>query len=203
MSNRTDNFNRADGALNGSTPSDGGSAWTDTAPSACSIASNQLRCGNMFSSWQPASLETSTAVGKISFVVKVLGNSGFGFRYVDSSNFWHVQVLSSGLGLYKRVAGTFTLYGSTYSGTISVGDTIEVEVTSGDVWTVKQNSTLRINPGTSDSAHNTATKLCVGGSSGSAKYDDMSFTDTSSAGGLAANPMRGGGAAAGPLWGYL
>lgn len=183
MSNRSDDFNRANGSLNGMTPSDGGSTWTDTASSGSSVASNQLRCGNMFAAWEPARLETSTAVGKISFVVKVLGNSGFGFRWVDTSNFWLVQVLSSGLGLYKRVAGTFTLYGSTYSGTISVGDTIEVEVTSGDVWTVKQNGTLRINPGTSDTQHNTATKLCVGGSSGSAEYDDMAFTDTSGGGG--------------------
>lgn len=200
MSNRTDNFNRANGNLGGSTPSDGGSTWVDS--TGITVSSNEVSLGDPFA-WSPASLEASTSVGKVSFVVRVLGNSGFGFRYVDSSNFWLVQVQSGSLGLYKRVAGTFTLYGSTYSGTISVGDTIEVEVTSGDVWTVKQNGTLRINPGTSDSAHNTATKICVGGYSGGAKYDDMSFTDTSSAGGLAANPMRGGGAAAGPLWGYV
>jgi hypothetical protein len=90
-----------------------------------------------------------------------------------------LQIQSTGLGIFKRVAGTFTAYGSAYSGTISVNDVIDFEVTSGDVWTAKQNGTLRINPGTSDSAHNTATKIGLANSSGSARYDDLSFTASS------------------------
>lgn len=175
---RSDDFNRANGALG--TPSDGGSAWVDAGGTG-SISSNEFLGINLFT-WTPAYLETSTTQGKISATVKALGNSGIGFRYVDSNNFWLVQIQSTGLGLYKRVAGTFTLYGSAYTGTISVNDVIEVEVTSGNVWTVKQNGTPRINPGTSDSAHNTATKLEMANYSGSARYDDMSFTDTASSG---------------------
>lgn len=177
MGNRADTFNRANvSSLSGSVPSDSGSAWVD-ASGAVGISSNEAAPVNLFA-WLPANLETSTSVGRLSILVRSLGNSGIGYRYVDSSNFWLLQIQSTGLGLYKRVAGTFTLYGSVYTGTISVNDTLELEVTSGDVWTVKQNGTLRVNPGTADSTHSTATKLCLAGNSGSAKYDDLVFTDT-------------------------
>lgn len=181
MANRADNANRANvSSLSGSVPSDGGSAWVD-ATSAVAINSNEFAPVNAFA-WAPANLETSTAVGKVSFIVRALGNSGFGFRYVDASNFWLIQVQSGSLGLFKRVSGTFTQYGSTYTGTISAGDSIEVEVTAGNVWTVKQNGTTRINPGTADSAHSSATKVCLAGFSGSARYDDLVFTDTAGGG---------------------
>lgn len=181
MGNRADDFNRANvSSLSGSTPSDGGSAWVD-ASGAVGIASNEAAPVNMFA-WLPANLETSTSVGRLSILVRSLGNSGIVYRYVGSSNFWLLQIQSGGLGIYKRVAGTFTQYGSTYTGTISVNDTLEFEVTSGNVWTAKQNGTLRINPGTADSAHSTATKLGMAGNSGSAKYDDLVFTDTASGG---------------------
>ena len=181
MSNRSDNANRANAAsLAGSVPSGGGSAWVDAA-GAVGITSNEFTPVNLFA-WSPANLETSTSVGKFSIVVRALGNSGIAYRYVDASNFWLLQVQSSGLGIYKRVGGTFTQYGPLYSGTISVGDTIEFEVTSGNVWTARQNGTLRINPGTADAAHSTATKLGIAGNSGSAKYDDVVFVDTAASG---------------------
>lgn len=200
MSNRSDDFNRANSGTLG-TPSDGGSNWVDGGGTG-SISSNEFLGINIFA-WTAAYLEASVTAGVISATVKALGNSGLVLRYVDGNNFWFANVYSTGLSVYKRVAGVNTLYGSSYSGTISVNDVIAFEVTSGDVWTVKQNGTLRINPGTSDTQHNTATKVGLVNYSGSARYDDLSFTESGGGGGLAANPMRGGGAAAVPLWGYL
>ncbi len=187
MANRSDNFNRADGALNGSTPSDGGSAWT--AEIGVSVASNEAQLGAPFA-WTPSWIEASSTTGRLSAVVRAIGNTVLVMRYVDVNNWWSVQILSNQLGVYKRVGGTFTGYGAVYNGTVSVGDTIEIEVTAGNVWTVKQNGTLRINPGTADSAHSTATKIGIAGFSGSGKFDDLVFTDTAGTAAGSSPPVR-------------
>lgn len=183
MASRADTFNRANGSLG--TPSDAGSAWVDAGGTG-SVSSNQFVGVNLFA-WTPAYLEASTAVASVAVTAKTFGNSGLIGRYVDANNFWLLQVQSGSLGLYKRVSGTFTQVGSTYTGTISANDVLLLDVTSGNAWTAKQNGTTRIGPTSADSTHSTATKWGLSNFSGAATYDDLSITDNAGGGGASAD----------------
>lgn len=200
MAARSDDFNRSDATLNGATPSDGGSAWSSD--TAVWVKSNQIGANSTIGGRFWAALETSASNGTVQHTVRTLAAAtAFGvlLRWADTNNFIGAYAYTGKLELYKRVAGTFTQIGSTYTGTISSGDVISLEATSGNALTLKQNGTTRCS-GT-DSAGSSNTKIGYDwfGADASLRGDDLSWTDASGAL-YVFNPISGfGGAAAQPL----
>lgn len=92
------------------------------------------------------------------------------FRYVDSTNYWFVENVSTGPALKKLVAGTYTTLGSTTT-PVAQDDVIRVEL-NGDNITVYRNGVVEIATVT-DSAHNTSTNhgLGVAGAT-TARFDE-------------------------------
>jgi hypothetical protein len=123
-------------------------------------------------------LEASSPTGEVQITYRsgTSTNSGVLARVVDSQNFILGQFTASSFLLFKRVSGTFTQIGSTFSATLAANDTIRVTA-SGNSLSLQVNGTTRIS-GT-DAAHNTATKWgFVENNGNTLRYDDFSFTDT-------------------------
>lgn len=190
MSNRADDFNRSNGALNGATPSDGGAAWTAVN---YSVNTNRIECTALGYAYEYAYLEASSSVGEASVTLAVKGQSiGPALRMGDGNSYFVLFVVGNQLQLYKRInSTTISQIGSTYSGTISAGDVIKLGVDSSNQFTGYQNGTARVGPVT-DSFNSTATKVGFVGYSNSAaaRLDDFSFTDLAG-GGSSVSPGAG------------
>lgn len=177
MGNRADSFDRANGGLLGSTPSDGGSVWIGG--STFNVTTNQA-VGSAGGSWIPVVLEASTTAVDVTATVKAVTNGGLVLRYADANNFILVQAQSTGLGAYRRVAGSFTQEGSLYSGTVAANSVIRAVLDSSNSLSVYLNGTLRIGPttvtaGSSNTKHGLVVFTAI-------TWDDFSLTDTASAG---------------------
>lgn len=182
MSNRSDNFDRTDGTIGGTTPSDGGSTWTSGGDA--QIKSNQLGSVTSGAARNWAKLEASASNGTAQVTAKVLAaGTGMGLlvRMADATNYIGAYIYSGKLELYKRVAGAFTALGSTYTGTISVNDVITLDVTSGSALTVKQNGTTRITATDSTGSTNTGVGFDWFQGDPSLRVDDFSWTDAAAA----------------------
>jgi hypothetical protein len=159
LTNRTDNFNRADSAVSLGTPSDSGSAWV--VPTASfGISSNQGYKANTASTHEVAYLESSVADVDVEVTLTAIGASAAGgvcARFADDSNYLHAQCGTGGTPVYlfKRVAGSFTQLGSTYGGTLVANDVMKLTC-NGSSLTVYINGVSRITA--TDSAGSTNTK---------------------------------------------
>lgn len=133
MSSRADNFNRAGSVtLNGSTPSDGGAAWTEE--SAGSIKTDTdgssgrvvaFDVGGTKAAWLESSATDHDVAG---LLVTNTADVGVIARVQDASNFYLWRVRSGGgnvTELYKCVGGSFTLL-ATGSLTAVSGDTLKI-----------------------------------------------------------------------------
>lgn len=180
MSNRSDTFDRSDSASALGTPSDAGSAWVANAGT-WGITSNLGYKVSANNNFQAASLECSSSVGTVEVTVTNVSNQGVVGRLVDASNFILGQIASSNfLAVYKRVGGTFTQIGSTYSGTTSDFDVVSMAIDASNNITLYQNGVSRVTG--NDSAHSTATKWGMMIYSTSSLMDDWSFTDAGGGG---------------------
>lgn len=179
MTDRVDNFNRADSAAALGTPSDGGSAWVATS-GGWGISSNQAY---QYSSTNHhvAYLEASVADVDVEVTITTRGtDSGLSARVVDDNNHLLVATSGSGVYLYKKVSGSFTLLGS-YGTAISDGDTIKLRCSGNDL-TVYVNGVSRITATESD--HNTATKHGLRNNDNTAaRWDNFSITGLGGGGG--------------------
>jgi hypothetical protein len=193
VTSRSDDFNRADNSSSLGTPSDGGSAWV-AASGTWGIASNQARKVASEATFQMAYLEASTTTAEVQGTCTTQANNGFVARFVDTNNhifFQFVGAVNGGPNAYiwKRVSGTYTQIGSTYTGAQNANDVWKGTVDSSNNLRLYQNGTQRVS-GT-DSAHSTATKygLCFREITG--RVDDFSITDTASAASII-GPLLGG-----------
>lgn len=175
MADRSDNFDRANSTSLG-TPSDGGSAWAGSS-STYGTTSNQAYLSGS-AGWNTAVwLEASSATGhaQITYISGTSVNSGILARIVDAQNFILGQFTGTAFFIFKRVAGTFTQIGPSFSGTLTANDVIRITA-SGNSLSLQVNGITRIS-GT-DAAHNTATKWgFVENNGNSIRYEDFSFTD--------------------------
>jgi hypothetical protein len=109
--------------------------------------------------------------------VSGITSGGIVARYADSSNFLMAQVQAGSLILWRRVAGTFTQIGSTYTGTISNSDVIKLTCNSANDLAVYQNGTSRVtgnhSAGSSNTKHGLVTYSGI-------TFDDFTVTDTAS-----------------------
>lgn len=183
MANRSDNFNRANNASAIGSPSDGGGTWT-TANGTFGITANTFY-RSVGAGYGFAWLDAAATAGTVSGLYSAAGGSGLIARVIDANNLFYLELNGGSIGLYKRLAGTFTQVGSTYWGGYNVGDSISLTVDSAGNWTAKRNATTIIT-GT-DNAHSSATSWGIGVTTNGAQWDDLSFAD----------PADGSGALAG------
>lgn len=177
MASRTDNFNRADGALNASTPSDGGSAWSAPTDNWRTI-SNEVREQNGASNsvcW----LDCGSADAEVQATmttVPVDGHMGVCCRVSDATHvlFFRYNVGGGQLELWKNDGGSFTSHG-TASYTASNGDVLKLTA-SGDTINCYVNGVLKIGPIT-DSFNNTITSHGLYSSvQNTGRMDDLAIT---------------------------
>jgi hypothetical protein len=183
--NRSDAFTRADGGLNGSTPTDGGGAWTASGNYA--VASNRMAFTATGTPGEVAWLESSLADGTYEATFPVLTGERFEmmFRYADMSNFWTAILYSDAnlMRLYKIVGGSDTLVTDNSSVTLVSGDAFQI-VLNGSAIDVRQNGVSRMT--TTDSALSTNTKHGFRSQGGNVvRVDDFSFTGGGGGGGAA------------------
>lgn len=158
MTNRTDNFNRADSNTALGTPSDGGSAWVAVSGT-WGILSNAAYKVNADNVNQEAYLESS--VSDVDVQVTIASGTTQGpsivARLADDNNYLNFLWLTDGVSLqmYKDVAGAFTQLGSTFTGTAAAGDVFKFTV-NGSSLTAFLNGVSRITA--TDSAGSTNTK---------------------------------------------
>lgn len=116
----------------------------------------------------------------------LLTNGGIAARVADNSNLLFLQArdFENDIVLWKRVAGTFTQIGSTYSGAVVDGDTLKLTVNASNSIGAYLNGTLRIGPVT-DSAGSANTKhgVMLYGFGTSNTVDTFSITDNAGAAG--------------------
>jgi hypothetical protein len=154
---RADTFDRANGALIGSTPSDSGAAWSGTGTWA--ITSNKANKTASANTLEFCWLEASEANVDVIGVLAFSGNSGVCGRVTDGNNCIYGRATSSGFYVYRVEAGTANLLSSNTGVAVADGDTITLSF-SGDNIILKQNGTARVT--TTSSFNNTATKHGLG-----------------------------------------
>jgi hypothetical protein len=133
MANASDNFNRANGNIGGTTASDGVSVWT-THVGTCQISSNRLN-GNGTSA--RCSVDVGASDGDCTLTIATAGGSGSNrhgilFRYVDASNYLYVRGNGTAYELNKVVAGTTTLVVGSLS-TVAAGDIIRINLSGSTI----------------------------------------------------------------------
>lgn len=177
MSNRTDDFNRADSTTTLGTPSDGGSAWS-VLSGTWGISTN--RGYNVSGGGQEvAVLESSAADVDVQITLQTFSsNVGLILRATDDSNYILLSIDGTA-ELYKRVGGSFTLLQGT-SVTPLTGETWKLTASGNTVKFykngVQQGTDQDVSGIGSDTkhgirAHNDSTS----------RLDDFSITDLTSA----------------------
>src|SRR5689334_12682212 len=106
MSNRSDDFNRADNASTLGTPSDAGSAWS-ALEGTWGISSNQAY--NPTADGQgTAALESSIADAQVQATLATSGGSGLIGRATDGNNYiLFARADASNVKIYSRVSSSF------------------------------------------------------------------------------------------------
>lgn len=177
MTDRVDNFNRADSTTALGTPSDAAGDWVAQSGT-WGISSNTAY---LVSSASNASAVLESSVSNVTASVKLATAStfvGLVARAADNSNYilaifnkTDTQVL-----LYKRVAGSFTQLGSTVFGvTINNGDTVSLTIDSANLIDAKVNGSSKIT--FTDSAGSTNTKCGIWSSTDTvSRFDDFAIT---------------------------
>ena len=119
MTNRTDNFNRANSATTPNPPSDGGSNWT-VHVGTMGITSNT---GYFLGASIVAALESAVADCDVQVTMSVVNSSypAIVWRLSDSTNWW---MWYGGGGVYKDVAGSLTLVAT--RATFDDGDVVKL-----------------------------------------------------------------------------
>lgn len=180
MTNRTDDFNRADSTTSLGTPSDAGSAWA-TASGTWGISSNaayNVGAGTEANAY----LESSVSAIEVQVTISTFGSDcGVNARLADVNNLLlGLMTLGTGIRLFKRVSGTYTQLGSTYNGTLASGDVLKLRTDSANALTLYHNGTARVGPVT-DAAGSTNTKHGIRAYADStSRFDTFSITGLSS-----------------------
>lgn len=192
MTNRTDNFNRADTANNIGTPSDGGSAWVQYSGT-WGIASDQGYQSAVSTTNVECALESSVANVTVQVTIAafegVADANGLCARLADDSNYllMFLQTVTNTIALYKKVAGSFTLLASA-SVTPAAGDVAKMTCDSSNLITGYRNGAALISA--TDSAGSTNTKhglwYSAATGTGADRFDDFSIT---ALGGVAAQEL--------------
>ena len=186
MTNRTDNFNRADSTTSLGTPSDSGSAWV-TYQSTLGILSNTAY-DVAHSVYGVAGLQSSISDCAVQVKCSAQGNMSCAARIADGSNFLTGGGDGSGnLSIYKIVAAAFTQLASG-TATQAAGDVFKFTV-NGTALELFLNGVSKLtassNVGQTNTIHGIFDFL-----SAAARFDDFSITALAG-GGVSVTPGSG------------
>ena len=184
MASATDTFNRTDGALSGSTLSDGVNTWSVTGGS-WAVFSNRIEWaapgGVDYVAWVNSLPDCATQTVSVQFLSST--DIGVVARYNVTSGVGTFYMAWSSGGTYvlgKYINGsTFTTLGT--GGTYALGDTVTLDC-NGTSLTVKQNGSTIITA-TDGTITTGKAGLYAGGDANSKIFDDFAFTGTADAGG--------------------
>lgn len=176
MANRTDDFNRTNGAIG--TPSDAGSAWVeDSGTWAVSINTagessdgSQVICS--------LSSGTSDVTVQATLAASAGGSMDMGLsgRVADASNYLLFAITAgTGMRIFEVVAGNFNQVGSTDATVPTVGDVLAAEM-NGTAVAFKLNGVTKVSGTTSAGLTNTRHGFRAH-QDVSSKWDDFSITD--------------------------
>ena len=182
MANRSDDFNRADNSASLGTPSDGGSAWV-AAAGTFGIQTNKAAKISSDSVWQTAYLEASTSSADVQGTITTNSANSLGLcaRLADNNNFLMGYVSPGNAYLFKRVGGTFTQIGTTYTGGFADQDVLKLTIDgSNNIALYKNGSSIKTGSGITDGSTNTKHGLVFFNTT-SVRVDDFSITDTGAA----------------------
>lgn len=181
MTNRTDNFNRADNSSSLGTPSDGGSAWVAHS-GVWGIVNNKAFLSNG-ATQAIASLSSGTSDVDIQISLSNLtGGQDIGLvgRVADDNNYILGAIGASDWKIYKKVSGSYTQVGSTVSGTPVNGDVVVLSL-SGTSVALKVNGVTKVSGTVSELSTNTRHGIRSNGYTPES-FDDFSITDTGGGG---------------------
>jgi hypothetical protein len=198
MANRADDFNRTGSvALNGATPSDGGSAWAhdpgdDSRTGTDGVTGETVAFsgggGSTVSAWLDCGAADHEADAEI--ITAAASQNGVHARLTDKDNYYYFFALNDGsCQLYKDVANSFTFLGNgsgTY--TFAVGNHLQLRVV-GTALTGKIGGTTSIS--TTDSSLAAGTKAGIRSGFEGAKpyYNSFAITDLAAGGGGLSIPV--------------
>lgn len=182
MSNRSDNFTRANSTTSLGSPSDGGSAWVVTGT--WGIFGNAAYKVATGGATEVARLEAGSSIGTVQAVVNTVNGKfpGLVIAYVDDSNFIFGQVETTFLKCWRVLLGSFSQLGSTFNGTITNGETISVSRTSLGAIAVLQNGVSRVTASDGNFLSATKVGMCSFETGTNNTWDDFLFTDAAAAG---------------------
>lgn len=189
MTNRTDNFNRADSGSAMGTPSDGGSAWVPYGTSQWGITSNQGYKVATNTANEAAVLESSVSAVDIQATVAAVGSQGGNGpigRGSSDTDYILTQWLGGSTYIFKKVGGSFTQLATT-AGSLSAGDVLKLRCDSSNNLTSYRNGSSVITA--TDAAGSTNTQHGLGANGGGLTqailWDDFSITAIVAAGTVA------------------
>lgn len=183
MTNRTDNFTRADSSTSLGTPSDAGSAWVADSGT-WGIASNKGYKQATDSVNEIASLDSGTSNIEVQATITASTPAmGLCARVQDDANYILAQFVVSGYYLFKKVANSFTLVDSNTGVTFTNGDTLKIRCDSANLVTAYQNGTPilsgTITEGSTNTKHGLESYLA---GAGFIQFDNFSITEIVSGG---------------------
>jgi len=156
MSNRTDNFTRADSSVTMNPPSDGGANWAAPTGGTWGIATNQGRAVSS-TSQSVIALEASLSNVDVQCTFATVGSDGgLCARLADDANYLVLKVSGTALTLFKKVANSFTQIGDAGAITISNNDVIKLRCDSANLLNAFQNGVSKFS--VTDAAGSTNTQ---------------------------------------------
>lgn len=168
--NRTDDFNRANGAIG--TPSDAGAAW-QVLSGTWTIASNEATSASFSAR---AVLNSGSANVLVKVTQKGTGGIGVVFRAVDANNYMYAQVGTTQIRIRSVVAGVDTVL-KQIGFVPAINDVFETIVTSANLITVRVNGIQRISHTSSQFSTATLHGLWATNSGGTFIYEDFSISN--------------------------
>jgi large repetitive protein len=173
MTNRVDNFNRADGALG--TPSDGGSAWVAQAGT-WAVLGNQARVSTSVAG-QSVVLQSSSSNVTVQATLGV--SSGFGLctRAADANNYILADTTLTQARIRTRVAGVETVVAGPVGYVPTPGDVIKLKADANDLISLLINDVVVLSTTVTTGNTNTLHGLQATGGMTAQRWDDFSITD--------------------------
>lgn len=171
MTNRSDNFNRADDASSLGTPSDGGSAWSALAGT-WGVSSNQGYCPTPGT--RGIAVLTAAADVDVEFTVGNNNSHELVFRASDVNNLFLLACAGGFFLLFKREAGTFTQLVD-YSTGLTGGDSIGVRAVGTTIQVFKNG--VQLGSDYTSSFNQTAAGCGIATTSSAARFEDFSAAE--------------------------
>lgn len=180
-----DDFNRADSASLGTTPT-GGKSYVTMGTVSPQIVGNTLGVTSV-TSIAGVVIDAGVTNYTVQAKIAALGSGaaaqqgGLLFRGVDATNWWWLSTRkdasTAGFDIYKNVGGTTTRVTTTATGTPTVGQVLKV-VVSGTTYTAFVDG-VQIAQVIGDSALSAGTRagFCFGASGTATRWDDLTITE--------------------------